>query len=136
MNKETVPIKEGLFIEKDGKACIIIGKCQDCSTPNFPYQPWCLNCGSSNVKEVAVCEEGKLRNFTAVLHNPPESKMPVPYGMANVDFPEHQIRISGLSTESDVSKLKPGMDVKIIIDKVYEEDGRDVISYKFQPIGR
>lgn len=133
MAKEMVPIKEGLFTEKGGKACILISKCQECGTPAFPQQPWCLNCGSSDVEEVAVCEGGKLRNFTAVLHNPPESRMPVPYGMANVDFAEHQIRISGLCTEADVSKLKTGLDVEIIIEKIYEEDGQDVVSYKFKP---
>lgn len=133
MSNETVPIKEGLFkVKPDGKACLIIGKCDECSTPAFPYQPYCLNCGSDQMKEVEVSKGGKLRNFTSVLHPSPESKMTPPYGMAIVEFPEEQIRIAGVTTEPDYTKLKSGMDVNVIVDKMYEEDGKDVLSFRFQ----
>jgi len=135
MSNEILILKDNLFTTEGGKAGLLISTCKDCNASVFPPKPFCCVCGGENVEDATIYGMGKLRAFTNVYHPSPESRMPVPYGMAVVEFPEHYIRITGLCTEHDVSKLSVGMDCKIVVEKVYEEDGKDVLMYKFQPVG-
>ena len=57
----------------------------------------------------------------------------VPYGVGLVDFPEGA-RIVAHLAEHDPEKLKVGMDMIMVIDKLFDdEEGNEVIGFKFKP---
>lgn len=131
MENQAVPVKEGLFTWPDAEPKLIISKCKSCGTAVFPQSTHCPSC-TSEMEVTYLSRKGKLRNFTSIRHLPPECKGAVPYGVGVVEFPEG-IRIMGLLTTSDVSKLRPGMSMVVTVEKVYEEEGRDIVTYKFRP---
>jgi len=133
MGNEIKILKEGLFKNVDGKDVLLLGHCKDCGAAFFPERPFCARCTSDNVEQVTV-SKGKLAYSTVGIHPSPELKMPLPYGVAKVDFPEYNVRITGLCTETDMSKIKQGQEVNVVVKKVYEEDGKDVVTYLFQPV--
>ena len=45
-----------------------------------------------------------------------------------------KIRVAGILTESDPEKLKIGMDVELVLGKAYEENGKEVVTWKFKPV--
>ncbi|MHB1126353.1 MAG: Zn-ribbon domain-containing OB-fold protein [Bacillota bacterium] len=130
--EQAVPVKEGLFTWPDAEPRLIISKCKKCSTVAFPQTEYCPNCASEGMEITHLSRLGKLRNFSSVRNMPPECKGPVPYGVGIAEFPEG-IRIIGLLTTAEIDKLQPGMDVELIVEKLYEEDGHDVVTYKFRP---
>ncbi len=136
MSNEVLILKDNLFTTEGGKAGLLISTCKEkgCEAAVFPPKPFCCVCGSDNVEYSTIYGKGKLYSYTCVLHPSPESRMPVPYGMANVEFPQNHLRITGLCTEHDVTKLHIGQECEIVVRKVYEEDGKDVLMYMFQPV--
>lgn len=136
MDNNVLILRENMFTTEGGKAGLLISTCQekDCNVSVFPMQPYCTACGSKNVLDGVINGRGKLTAFTAVYHPSPESRMPVPYGMAWAEFPEYHISITGLCTEHDITKLHIGQECEIVLKKVYEEDGKDVMMYMFQPV--
>ncbi|MBV8158987.1 MAG: OB-fold domain-containing protein [Dyella sp.] len=128
-----VPVREGLFTWPDAKPSLLVTHCRKCGAVAFPQVEYCAVCATDDVEVKRLSGRGKLRNFSSVLACPPEYKGEVPYGAGIVEFPEG-IRILGLLTTSDLSQLRPGMDVEVVVEKVYEEDGHDVVSYKFRSL--
>jgi uncharacterized OB-fold protein len=58
----------------------------------------------------------------------------LPYGMGWVELPE-KIAVLSVLTTADLKELKKGRDMELVIDKLYEdEEGNDVMSYKFKPV--
>lgn len=61
-------------------------------------------------------------------------KGPNPYVYGHVDL-EDGVQIASQFTESDPDKLKIGMDVEMIIEKLFDhEEGNEVMTFKFKPI--
>ena len=56
-----------------------------------------------------------------------------PFGIGFVELPE-KVRVAGILTESDPERLKIGMDVELVLDKAYEENGKEVVTWKFKPV--
>ena len=134
MNDNAIPIKNGFFLQEGAEPKLLISKCKLCNTPAFPQTSYCPNCASDQVEVVQLGSRGKLRNFTKVRNMPPECRIAVPYGVGIAEFPEYNIRIMGLLTIHDLSKLRPGMEIKLVVGRVYEEQGQEVFTYKFQPV--
>ncbi|MFZ3372486.1 MAG: OB-fold domain-containing protein [Desulfitobacteriaceae bacterium] len=133
MPNETVAIKDGLFTWPDPDPTLLVSKCTDCGTAAFPTQDYCPKCCNSNVETVRLNKRGRLHTFTSIRNQSPESKIAVPYGVGIVEFPE-KIRIMGLLTTEKVEKLSHGMEMETVIEPLYSEDGKDVVSYRFRPI--
>ena len=132
------PVREGLFTspsDPDVKPQLIAGKCSDCGETIFPKPILCLNCQRENIEEVKLSGRGKIYSCTVVMQQPhPYYKGPVPYGLGFVEIPEG-IRIETLFTDSDPDSLHIGMEVELVIEKLYEdEEGRELITYKFRPV--
>jgi uncharacterized protein len=131
-------IDEGLFTIPKSPAeepHLIGSKCRNCGEVVFPRQRGCPNCCSENVEEIPMGPKGKLYSFTNVNRAVPEGyKGPVPYGVGLVDLPEGA-RIFAPLTESDPGKLKVGMDLTLIVGKLFEDaEGNEVIGFKFKPL--
>ena len=131
-------VGEGLFkmpASSAEKPLLIGSRCIDCGEVVFPRKTLCPNCCSDRVEEFLLGPLGKLYSFTVIYQfGPLGYKGPVSYGVAKVEMPEG-LRITGYLTENDPSKLHVGMNMEIVIEKLYDdEDGTKVIGFKFKPL--
>ena len=82
--------------------------------------------------KIELSRKGKLCSYSIVWQNIPRYKSP--YFVAYVDLPEG-VRVFTHLADCDPSDLKIGMDVEMAIDFLRkDEDGNDLIGYKFRPI--
>ena len=136
---EKTPVIEGLFTLDPEEPRLIGSKCISCGTYFFPRTISCSNpnCSEKDVKQALLSRRGKLWSFTVQYYPPPppfKAQEPfVPFGIGVVDLPE-EIRVAGILTESDTEKLRIGMEMELILEKMYEEDGEDVVTWKFRPL--
>lgn len=127
------PIKPGLIYITGEKPGLTVGKCTECGDVVFPKQDFCPTCCTETMQEMSLNGEGELYAFTTVRNRPPECKINVPYGVGIVQFPEG-VRIMGLLTEPDVTKLSVGQKAKIVIEEAYQEDDKSIMTYRFKPL--
>ncbi len=114
---------------------LIGSRCNVCGEVVFPKQTGCPNCCSDDVEETLLGPKGTLYSFTNVNHPVPEGyKGPIPFGVGLIDLPEGA-RVEAHLTEHDPERLKVGMDMMLIIDKLFDDDeGNEVIGFKFKPL--
>lgn len=135
VNKE-VRVLEGLFHLPSslGEQPYLIGsRCSRCGLVVFPKRTICPVCEIEEpMRKVPLSRKGKLASFTCC--RVPSEGMTAPYLMGTIDLPEGPRLISLLTGEQDMDKLKMGMDVELVIEKIAEEEGADLIGYKFRPV--
>ncbi|OHE24617.1 MAG: hypothetical protein A3J94_09030 [Syntrophus sp. RIFOXYC2_FULL_54_9] len=60
----------------------------------------------------------------------------VPYAIGYVELPEG-VRVETLFSTSDFEQLRIGLDVELVIERLHEdEEGNEVLTYKFRPVVR
>jgi len=138
--KKTIPIKQGLWTTPSSpgeQPQLIASKCLQCGELYFPRKVdrRCVYCQQENLEDVKLSRRGKLYSFTVVMQEPGGGyyKGPVPYAYGCVDLPEG-IRIVSLLTESDPEKLEVGMDVEMVVEKLCDDEGNVVTTFKFKPV--
>jgi uncharacterized OB-fold protein len=139
-NKQ-IPVAEGIFTWPSDKPHLIVSRCKKCGTVSFPKSPICRNpnCGNkTDVEETLLTRRGKLLTYTLVCYPPPPpyvaSKPFVPFPIGEVAFPEG-IAIIGQMTGCKYENLKIGMEVEMVVDKLFEDEkGDEVVGWKFRPI--
>lgn len=138
-NLERAPVIEGLFTLDPEEPKLIGSKCTSCGTYFFPETVSCSNpeCKEKKVERAFLSRRGKLWSYTIQCYPPPPPfKAPepfVPFGIGLIELPE-RIRVLGMLTESDPDKLKIGMEVELVLGKLYEENGKEVVTWKFRPV--
>lgn len=143
-SSKSTPVKKQVFVGEnlfripqshDGKQGLIGSKCQTCGEVVFPKKTLCPNCCSDQVDETLIGPKGKLYSFTVIYQlGPLGYKGPVPYGVVKVEMPEG-LRITGYATENDIKKFRAGMEMELIIDKLFEDDGgNEIVGFKFKPV--
>ena len=138
-NLERNPVIEGLFTLDPKEPRLIGSKCTSCGTYFFPETVSCSNpvCKEKKVEQAFLSRRGKLWSYTIQYYPPPPPfKAPepfVPFGIGLIELPE-KIRVLGMLTESDPDKLKIGMEVELVLEKLYEDNGKEVITWKFRPV--
>ena len=143
LGKKQIPIAEGIFSWPSDDPRLIASKCDNCGEVIFPTQEICPNCSQGMKKKILLSKRGTLDNYSAQFARPPHWSDPAkkpyvatedfaPYGVGTVRMPEGLYIISVL-TESDPAKLKVGMDVELVVEKLYEE-GNEVMGFKFKPV--
>lgn len=135
-----VDLGEGLFIRPQSPSDeprLLGSRCTSCGEVTFPKQRRCANCSSDAIEEITLSSRGKLYSFTNVNYPPPDGyKGPVPYGVGMIELPEG-VRVVAHLTESNPDKLAVGMEMALVIDKLFaEDDGAEVIGFKFKPVSR
>lgn len=134
VERKPIPIKEGLFTWPSDKPHLIGTRCRSCGEVFFPPVPACANCLKRDVEEVALSTRGKLYSFTNVDAPPPDYKGEAPYGVGTIELPDGTVVLS-LLTESDPKKFEIGMDMELVIERLYQdEEGSDVMVFKFKPV--
>jgi uncharacterized OB-fold protein len=138
--KKQIPVKEGLWTtvsSPNEKPQLIGSRCLACGEVFFPKRESkiCTYCQSRDLEEIKLSRKGKVYSFTIVMQRPPEYyRGPVPYAEGFVELPEG-VRVETLFTGCDFNDLEVGMDVEMVIEGLHEdEDGNEVVAYKFRPV--
>jgi len=111
---------------------LIGSKCKYCGEYFFPKRVICPTClKDESPDEINLSSKGKLYTYSIARAAP--LGFTAPYAIGYVDLPEG-LRIFAPLTESDKEKLKLGMDLDLVVDKIREDDtGQAVYGYKFKP---
>jgi hypothetical protein len=113
-------------------------RCKTCGTVSFPRSPVCRNPYCKNkteVEEILLSRRGILATFTLICYPPPWPfiyKPPfVPFPIGNVLLPEG-ITVLGQITGCKYEDLKIGMEAELVLEKLFEEDGKDFIGWRWK----
>lgn len=130
---ERVPIREGTFIESAKGGILLANRCKSCGQTFFPKSSICFNCFSEDMEEMELSRIGKLYSF-ATAYMPSVHFQP-PYTVGMVEMPEGMRVFGPLKIqEGERERLRVGMEMEVIIEKLWEEGETEVIGYKFKPV--
>jgi len=129
-----VMVKEGLFTDGDPPA-LLGSRCTACGARHFPRHDTCPYCSVEDPEPVELSRAGKLWSWTAVTAPPPGYAGEIPYGVGVVELPEG-IRVIARLTESDPAALGADQEMELqVVPLCSEEDGTDIVTYAFSPVG-
>ena len=135
--KRMVPLREGLFRlpeRPDGKPILLGSRCPSCGAHFYPQRQICLACGRDGLEEAELSGRGKVWTFTIARQTPPGSLIEAPYAVVVVELPE-KVAVETVLTDCDLDSVHIGMDVEAVLAKMKEdEEGNDVMSFKFRPV--
>jgi uncharacterized OB-fold protein len=140
--KPTVPAIEGWFTMDAGKPHLIGTQCKSCNTYYFPKQSvFCKNpaCSGDTFDEVQLSRTGKIWSFTNACYQPPEPYVAadpfVPYAIMAVELEKEKMIVLGQAVEGvDVSQLKAGMAVELVLEKLFEDEQAVKMTWKWKPV--
>jgi uncharacterized OB-fold protein len=136
--KRRIPIKTGIYRlpgSEKVEPALMANRCGSCGEIFFPKREICQNCQERNLEETPLSQRGKIYSFTVVMQRPANHyRGPVPYSFGWVELPDG-VRVETLFTGCDLDKLEIGLDVEMIIEKIYDDDeGNEVVCHKFKPV--
>jgi uncharacterized OB-fold protein len=139
--KKQSPAIEGLFTWPSKNPSLLASKCKSCGTIRFPSSTICNNpyCQEKKVGEVKLSRKGKVYSYMIEYYKPPILLPGVdefePYAVGWVELPEG-LRVVGMMTQCDPEKVEVGMDVQLVVEKLYtDQEGVDRMTWKWKPIG-
>lgn len=141
--KKRVPAVKGWF-EVDSKEPHLLGsRCASCGSYFFPKESfYCKNpnCQGSEFEEVPLSRTGKLWSFTNNCYKPPPPYVSpdpfVPYTIAAVELSAEKIVVLGQVVPGvGVADLKAGMDMEMLVDKLFEDEENEYVVWKWKPAG-
>ena len=141
--KKRVPAVQGWF-ESDSKEPHLLGsRCTSCGSYFFPKESfYCKNpnCQGSEFEEVPLSRTGKLWSFTNNCYKPPAPYVSpdpfVPYTIAAVELSAEKIVVLGQVVPGvGVGDLKAGMDMEMVVDKLFEDEENEYVVWKWKPAG-
>ena len=128
---DVVPVREGTFIEDDDGGRLLGNKCKSCGQFFFPKARFCFTCFNKDMEEAVLSRRGSLYSYT-IAHMPSTHLQP-PYAIGFVDLPEG-VRVFAPLKMMDDKPFKVGMDMEVVIERLWQEDDKQVIGYKFKPV--
>lgn len=129
---ESVAFEKDLFVEEDEGTAILASKCKKCGQIFFPKRNECFDCHNTDMEETKLKDGGKLYSYVNVAM--PVHKFKPPFTLVWVEFPEG-VRVMGQLKKKESQSLHVGMEMKVITDKLWEENGKNYVGYKFEPLG-
>lgn len=140
--KEKVPVLDGWFTMNQEKPHLLGTKCKGCGTYYFPKQTsYCKNpaCDSEEFDTVELSRTGKVWSFTNACYQPPEPFVApdpfVPFTIAAVELEKEKMIVLGqVVTGVNVSDLKAGMEMELVLDTLFEDAASEKLTWKWQPI--
>ncbi len=126
------PGEECWVVEKD-RVHLVGSHCKKCGQNYFPGREICPKCfAEGQMEKTKLSNRGRLYSYS-IVQIAPKRFMP-PYAVGYVDFSEG-VRVLGQLTTCDQAKLKLDMEVQTELGRIaIEEQGDEVISYKFRPL--
>ena len=127
-----IPIREELFVEDAHGPKLIGNKCNACGQVFFPKtKTLCLNCYKEDLKDIQFGQKGKLYTFTTA--EVPSDHFAAPYSCGSIIFDNNSKVFSQLEAVKD-KPFKIGMEMELVIGKLWEEGENEIIGYKYRPI--
>ncbi len=125
-----IPIREGLFT--GGVDGDLLGlRCKACNHILPPLTKVCLYCYSEDLERVPLSRSGKLHSYTTVYQ--PHRHFNVPFAIGFIDLPEG-IRIFSPLKVKEGRPFRVGMDVELVIEKLWDEEGQEIMGPLFEPV--
>ena len=136
---EKVPVYPNIWEEEGGAVYLVGSSCTSCGEVYFPPKEIqvCSHCQSDQLQPIRFSREGVILSFTTVHQKPAGGyyKGPVPFHYALVELPEGVIVQTHL-IHVNPEHLKIGDKVEVVLDTLFEDEGQEIIAYKFQPVTR
>ena len=126
-----VPIRDGIFREDEGVGRLLAVQCTSCGQIFFPKVNFCFSCLNQEMEEVVLGRRGKLYSYT--IGRLPTARFLPPYLVGMVDMPEG-VRIFAPLKIKEGQDVKIGMDMEVVIEDLWEEEGKHIMGYKFKPL--
>ena len=125
-----IPIREGLLTERtDGD---LVGfRCKSCKHILPPLTITCCYCSSEDLEKLALSRRGKLYSYTIVLQ--PHKHFETPYAVGYIELPD-DLRIFSPLKEREGKPFEIDMDMELVVERLWDENGNEVIGPKFQPV--
>jgi len=138
-----VPAIEGWYTLEE-PAHLIGSRCRECGSYFFPrLMTFCRNpqCESSAFEEVKLSRTGKIWSYTNACYPPPAPYVsPDPYrpfAIAAVELEAERMIVLGQVVGGvDVTELKVGMPVELVLESLYTEGDTEHVVWKWRPLGR
>jgi uncharacterized OB-fold protein len=134
-----VLFKENIIVfpeDETQEPYLAASRCPKCGKYYYPRKGFCPACMIEDMEDVAVDNEGELYALTTVFLGVKGFK--TPYLLGWVDFPKQKIRFA-TQIDYDVNKadkLKTGQKLKMTVGVLRTlEDGKEVIGYRYKPVG-
>ena len=136
-----IPIREDLFttpLDRLDQVKLKGSRCRDCGEVFLGKVPACGNCVGEKMEELILSNKGSLWSYTILRYKPPgDYKGPSdpyqPFAEGLVELPEG-IRVLAPLTERDFDKIKIGMPLELVVEKLYtDDDNNEVIAFFFKP---
>lgn len=128
---DVVPVREGIFIEDADGGRLLGNKCKSCGQFFFPKARFCFTCFNKDMEEAVLSRHGRLYSYT-IAHMPSTHFQP-PYAIGFVDLPEG-VRVFAPLKMMEDKPFKVGMNMEVVIEKLWQEDDKQVVGYKFKPV--
>jgi uncharacterized OB-fold protein len=141
VSKQQVLAIEGWFAT-DPEPHLLGSRCRSCASYFFPKETlYCRNpgCASSDFEEVPLSRTGSVWSFTENHYKPPApyiSPEPfVPYTVAAVELANEKMVVLGqIAADVEASELRVGMQVELVVEKLYEDDDSEYLIWKWRPL--
>lgn len=125
-----IPIREGLFT--GGTEGDLVGfRCKACNHLLPPLTIVCFYCSGADLEKLPLSRKGTLYSYSIV--HQPHKHFSVPYFIGYVDLPEG-IRIFSPLKQKEGRAFQVGMDMELVVEKLWSEGEDEVIGPKFQPV--
>jgi uncharacterized OB-fold protein len=139
--KNIKPALAGWFGDRDGHFHLIGSQCTRCNTYYFPrISGFCRNpeCESETFCDVPLSRTGKVWSYTNACYQPPEpfvSPEPfAPFTIAAVELEREKMIVLGQVVSGvNVSDLKIGMEMELVMDTLFEDAETVHATWKWQP---
>ena len=140
--KPQVPALDGWFTMNTEQPHLLGSQCQDCKTYYFPKQSnFCKNpgCNGETFAETPLSRTGKLWSYTNACYKPPPPYIAAenfePYAIAAVELDKEKMIVLGQVIEGvQVSEMKAGMDMELVLETLFEDDESEKITWKWKPL--
>lgn len=136
MPLDVTPVDPGLFASLDPPR-LAGARCGDCGTVVFPSAASCPKCSSSSMAPHALPDRGTLWTWT-VQGFPPKAPYVAPAG-GFVPFPVGYVALGDVLVEAhllaDRDELRIGLPLRLTLERVWEADGGEVVTFAFEPDG-
>ena len=133
---------EGWFTLDKNEPHLLGTRCQSCGTYYFPkLTTYCKNpeCDGEEFAEVPLSRKGKVWSFTNACYKPPEPFVAadpfVPFTIAAVELEKEKMIVLGQVVAGvNVSDLKAGMEMELVLDTLFETDEAEKLTWKWKPV--
>lgn len=132
----------GWFSMDQQQPHLIGSQCSGCGTYYFPRQAgFCRNpdCDSEAFEDVPLSRTGKVWSFTNACYQPPQPYIAAdpyePFTIAAVELDKEKMIVLGQVVRGvNVSDLKAGMTMEIVLEPLYENEEGQHLIWKWKPV--